>query len=119
MTCKSLLIRSFTKCVSIVFALALTLFTNSKAWSQPTVPFTVNNNSAYTDANVYVAVVGIINGNHVWIDTKTSAVHLMSASDNTVAGPVIGGNNGPTCTCHYHCWRFCRTNHRLFNGYSG
>ena len=95
MTCKHLLIRSFTNRFSIVFAFALTLLTNSKAFSQNTVPFTVNNNSTYTDANVYVAVVGIINGNHVWIDTKTSSVHLMSASDNTVAGPVIGGNQGP------------------------
>ena len=70
------------------------LFVNH-TWSQSTVPFTLYNNSAFTDANVYVAVVGIINDNHVWLDTKTGAVRLMSVADNTVAGPVIGGNQGP------------------------
>jgi hypothetical protein len=70
------------------------LFVNH-TWSQSTVPFTLYNNSAFSDANVYVAVVGIINDNHVWLDTKTGAVRLMSASDNTVPGPVIGGNQGP------------------------
>jgi hypothetical protein len=78
--------------------LALVLFSflmAGNSWSQPIVPFTFNNNSAFSDASVYVAVVGIINDNHVWIDTKTGAVRPMSASDNTVAGPVIGGNQGP------------------------
>lgn len=79
----------------LAFVLVLTLLTNSNAWSQNTVPFTLYNNSAYTDANVYVAVVGIVDGNHVWIDTKTGTVKLMNAADNTVQGPVIGGNQGP------------------------
>jgi hypothetical protein len=79
----------------LAWMLTLFLFTGSKVHSQSTVPFTLYNNSSYTDANVYVAVVGIINGNFVWIDAKTGAVHLMSASDNTVSGPVIGGNQGP------------------------
>ncbi|MBO9203198.1 MULTISPECIES: beta-1,3-glucanase family protein [Niastella] len=70
------------------------LFVNNTR-SQSTVPFTLYNNSSFTDANVYVAVVGIINDNHVWLDTKTGTVRLMSVSDNTVAGPVIGGNQGP------------------------
>jgi hypothetical protein len=76
------------------------LFVNY-TWSQSTVPFTFNNNSAYTDANVYVAVVGIINDNHVWLDTKTGAVRLMNVADNTVAGPVIGGNQGPGNNARY------------------
>src|SRR5689334_22195051 len=75
--------------------LLLSLFLVNHTWSQSTVPFTLYNNSAFTDANVYVAIVGIINDNHVWIDAKTGAVRLMSVSDNTVAGPVIGGNQGP------------------------
>ena len=86
---------AFRKKAGLVFLLVFSLLTNSKSWSQSTVPFTLYNNSSYTDANVYVAVVGIVNGNHVWIDAKTGAVRLMNASDNTVAGPVIGGNQGP------------------------
>lgn len=77
-----------------VFMLLSFLFVNN-TFSQPIVPFTFSNNSAFSDANVYVAVVGIINGNHVWIDAKTGGVRLMNASDNTVAGPVLGGNQGP------------------------
>jgi hypothetical protein len=49
----------------------------------------------YTDANVYVGIVGKLNGNHVWINPKTGAVTLMNVSQNTVAGPVINGNQGP------------------------
>jgi len=75
--------------------LLCSLLTFGRAFSQTTVPFTLSNNSSYTDANVYVAVVGIINGNHVWIEPKTGAVNLMNTSYNTVAGPVIGGNQGP------------------------
>jgi len=79
----------------MAFLFTCALMANTNAWSQPTVPFTLNNNSAYTDANIYVGVVGIINDNHVWIDAKTGAVHLMNVSDNSVPGPVINGNQGP------------------------
>jgi len=67
------------------------------AMSQNTVPFTFVNNSAgaYTDANIYVAIVGIQGSNHVWIDCKTGAVKLMQTSDNTVQGPVLNGDQGP------------------------
>ena len=87
-------LRVFSKSRRIALLLLSFLFVNH-TWSQTTLPFTVYNNSAYADASVYVAVVGIINDNHVWIDARTGAVHLMNASDNTVAGPVIGGNQGP------------------------
>src|SRR5690349_17348331 len=86
---------AFRRKAGLVFLLVFSLLATSKSWSQSTVPFTLYNNSSYTDANVYVAVVGIVNGNHMWIDAKTGSVRLMNASDNTVAGPVIGGNQGP------------------------
>lgn len=92
---KPFLMRALGKSISAFLLLTSALLAGTKASSQTTVPFTLSNNSAYTDANVYVAVIGQINGNFVWIDTKTSTVHLMSASDNTVAGPVINGNEGP------------------------
>ncbi|TWV95118.1 beta-1,3-glucanase family protein [Chitinophaga pinensis] len=82
-------------CTHLVLLLALTLSLQSSVQAQTTVPFTLSNNSAYADANVYVAVVGIINDNHVWINPKTGAVNLMSVSNNTVQGPVINGNQGP------------------------
>ena len=78
----------------LVFVLALTISV-STVKAQTTVPFTLYNNSAYADGNVYVAIVGIINDNHVWINAKTGAVNQMSPSYNTVPGPVIGGNQGP------------------------
>jgi hypothetical protein len=93
-TTRAFYLRVFSKSRLIGLLLLSFLFVNH-TWSQTTVPFTLYNNSAYADASVYVAVVGIINDNHVWIDARTGTVHLMSASDNTVAGPVIGGNQGP------------------------
>jgi len=58
-----------------------------------TLPFTIANNSVYPDDQVYVAIVGITDG-HVWIDAVTGQVNPMSVADNTMAGPVIGGNSG-------------------------
>lgn len=82
-------------CTHLVLLLGLTISLQSSVQAQTTVPFTLSNNSAYADANVYVAVVGIINDNHVWINPKTGAVNLMSVSNNTVQGPVNNGNQGP------------------------
>ena len=82
-------------CTLLAFVLALTISAGSKVQAQSPVPFTLYNNSAYADANVYVAIVGIINDNHVWLDPKTGAVNLMNVSNNTVQGPVINGNQGP------------------------
>lgn len=87
------LVRAY--CAHLVLLLALAISANSHVQAQSAVPFTLSNNSAYADANVYVAVIGIINGNHVWINPKTGAVNLMNASNNTVPGPVINGNMGP------------------------
>jgi Beta-1,3-glucanase/Carbohydrate binding module (family 6) len=76
--------------------LMLTLLSNV-AWSQATVPFTVVNrsNPAIADANIFVAVVGMQNGAHVWLDTKTGQIKPMSVADNTVQGPTPNGNMGP------------------------
>ncbi|MDJ1471052.1 beta-1,3-glucanase family protein [Xanthocytophaga flava] len=79
----------------VVTLFAALLVFPSQAWSQTTVPFTLANNSTYADANVYVAVVGIVNGNHSWIDCKTSTIHTMSTADNTVQGPIPNGDAGP------------------------
>src|SRR5262245_31201560 len=75
--------------------MTLSFLTTLKAKAQSPVPYTLTNNSAYTDANIYVAIVGKINGNHVWVNPRNGAVNQMSTADNTVQGPVIGGNQGP------------------------
>jgi hypothetical protein len=96
MKIKLLCTRAFWKGRKIAMALALALVSGI-AWSQPTVPFTLVNrsNPAIADANIFVAVVGMQNGAHVWIDTKTGQVRPMSVSDNTVQGPTPNGNMGP------------------------
>lgn len=81
---------------SRIMAVCFTItFIANAAWGQNTVPYTFYNNSQFTDANVYVAIVGIVNGNHSWIDCKTGTVRLMQTSDNTVQGPIINGDGGP------------------------
>lgn len=62
--------------------------------SSQTLPYTFTNDSDYPDDQVYVAIVGITGG-HVWVDPIDGSVHQMSLADNTVAGPVNGGNMGP------------------------
>jgi hypothetical protein len=71
------------------------LMTIGSVFAQSNVPFTLYNNSTFTDANIFVAVVGKQGGNHVWIDTRTSTVRLMQSSDNTVQGPIVNGDGGP------------------------
>lgn len=73
-------------------------------WAQ-TLPYLVENNSVYPDNQVFVAIVGITDG-HVWVDPATGQVHPMSQSDNTVQGPVNGGNQGPGGDGKYaNCFR--------------
>ncbi|MVT42387.1 carbohydrate-binding protein [Chitinophaga oryziterrae] len=95
MKTRSLLSLIRVLCTRMAFLFALTISVKSNVQAQTTVPFTLSNNSSYADGNVYVAIVGIVNNNFVWIDPKTSAVNLMSVSNNTVPGPVINGNTGP------------------------
>lgn len=80
-----------------VAALLLISLLSNVALSQPTVPFTLVNrsNPAIADANIFVAVVGMQNGAHVWLDTKTGQIRPMNVSDNTVQGPTPNGNQGP------------------------
>lgn len=63
-------------------------------YAQSTLPYTFVNHSSFPDDQVYIAVIGITGG-HVWIDGSNGQVKQMSASDNTVQGPVNGGNKGP------------------------
>ncbi len=70
-----------------------------------TLPYEVENNSDFPDDQVYIAIVGITDG-HVWVDPVTGQVNQMSVSDNTVPGPVIGGNQGPGNNALYaNCFR--------------
>jgi hypothetical protein len=79
---------------SCLAALLFLLVTGATSRSQ-TLPYTFNNKSTLGDNALYMAVVGIINDEHVWVDCKTSTVYPMSASYNTVSGPVNGGDMGP------------------------
>jgi hypothetical protein len=80
----------------ILLSLILTLLlTTGGVKAQSPIPYTFTNNSAYADANVYIAIIGIVNGNSVWVNPKNGSVNVLSTSNNTVPGPVIGGNQGP------------------------
>ncbi len=78
--------------------LALSVMLCNVLFSQ-NIPFEIKNNSPYNDNELYVAIVGEDlsgpPGAHVWVDMTTGNQMPMSASYNTVAGPVYGGNKGP------------------------
>ena len=85
-----------------LYCLLIMAFTMTQA---QTLPYQITNNSDYSDSEVYVAIVGITGG-HVWVDPVTGQVHQMSQSDNTVPGPVYGGNMGPGNNALYaNCFR--------------
>lgn len=75
------------------FAIACFLSAMAVSYAQ-TLPYTFVNNSEYSDDEIYVAIVGITDG-HVWVDAATGDVNAMSTSDNTIAGPVYNGEQGP------------------------
>lgn len=66
-----------------------------------TLPYQFSNNSPFADTEIYVAVVGKVDTTHCWIDCKTGEVKTMQVSDNTVTGPVYGGNKGPGANALY------------------
>ncbi len=69
------------------------------AQSPSPMPFTIENNSEFSDDELYVAIVGEDlsgpPGAYVWVDMKTGQQMPMDASYNTVQGPMYGGNKGP------------------------
>jgi len=58
-------------------------------------PYELVNSSEYSDDEIYVGLVGKIDGTDVWIDMATGDINEMKASDNTLQGPMNNGNKGP------------------------
>lgn len=85
-----------------VLALLSLLLSPLGSRAQGSIPFVIANNSPYSDASLYVAIVGINPaGSHVWIDARTGAVNPMSSSYNTVLGPTYNGATGPGGNSRY------------------
>lgn len=63
------------------------VFTNS-LFAQLTLPYTFENNSEYSDSEIYIGLVGKINPTgDVWMDMNDSSIVEMSADYNTLDGP--------------------------------
>ncbi len=84
---------TFENGTAILFFMGLLFLFGSITQAQ-TLPYEITNNSEYSDDEIYVAIVGITDG-HVWVDAVTGQVNRMDSSNNTVQGPIIGGNQGP------------------------
>ena len=98
-----LMMNSWSKTMKM--ALYCLIFLTTLGLNAQTLPYQITNNSDYSDDQIYVAIVGITGG-HVWVDPTNGQVHQMSQSDNTVQGPVIGGNQGPgTNGLYANCFR--------------
>ena len=85
-------IKRFVLLIALVNAI---IVSTSQFSNGQTLPYTFKNNTSFADDEIYIAMVGIINGGNVWINCKTSSVNQMSLSDNTVQGPIYSGNKGP------------------------
>lgn len=68
-------------------------------------PVEIINTTGLPNDSVYVAVVGEDltgpPGNFVWVDLLTGLQKQMSISDNTIDGPIYGGNMGPGGNAKY------------------
>ncbi|MDA7745938.1 beta-1,3-glucanase family protein [Psychromonas sp.] len=58
-------------------------------------PYEIINLSEFSDEEIYVALVGKIDGTDVWMDMATGEINEMQKSDNTLQGPIHNGNKGP------------------------
>ena len=70
------------------------LMNNAAAQTLP-LPYEIINSSEYSDDEIYVGLVGKIDGTDVWIDMATGDINEMKLSDNTLQGPINNGNKGP------------------------
>ena len=90
----------------IIFSAVFVALLACASFAQTTLPYKFDNKSTYAADQIYIAVIGIVKGKHVWLDPKTGALNDMAVSDNTVQGPVIGGNRGPGLDGKYaDCFR--------------
>ena len=58
-------------------------------------PYEITNVSEFSDDEIYMGLVGKIDGTDVWIDMATGDINEMKLSDNTLQGPIHNGNKGP------------------------
>ena len=62
------------------------------------IPVQIVNESGLSNDSIYVAIVGqdlTTNRNFIWVDVLSGQQNFMSISNNTVQGPIYGGNGGP------------------------
>ena len=79
-----------------IFFLIGSVFYISTAVAQTLpLPYEISNLSQYSDEEIYVAMVGKIDGTDVWMDMATGELHEMKKSDNTLQAPIHNGNKGP------------------------
>ena len=75
---------TFKQAFICLFCLCNSLIINA----QLTIPYTFENNSRYSDNEIYIGLVGkTLETGDVWMDMSSSELQEMSASDNTIPGP--------------------------------
>ncbi|MBQ0735571.1 beta-1,3-glucanase family protein [Aquimarina celericrescens] len=95
------------RCLSKLFLAIMLCFSAFTIMAQR-LPYTIENNSEFQDNEVFVAVVGeeLPGGKFIWVDPANGQINRMSRSDNTIQGPIIGGNQGPGLNGKYaNCFR--------------
>ncbi len=76
-----------SKLKSIVY-IALFFLGNYITGQELTIPYTFENNSEYSDSEIYIGLVGKFDeGIDVWMQLTDSSLQEMNADDNTVSGP--------------------------------
>jgi len=81
--------------IPILLLLLSSFFMNTVHAQTLPLPYVINNLSEFSDDEIYVALVGKIDGTDVWIDMSTGDVKEMKVTDNTLQGPIFNGNRGP------------------------
>ena len=71
-----------------IFTFSLWILVIKVSFAQLTLPYVFENNSRYSDEEIYIGLVGKTSElGDVWMDMSTSEIKVMSADDNTIPGP--------------------------------
>ena len=89
----------------LFFVWTLVFLCNTSIYAQYSIPVKIVNTTGLPDDSLFVAIVGEDlsgpPGKFVWVDVLSGQQKPMSLSDNTIDGPVYGGNMGPGGNAKY------------------
>ena len=89
----------------ITSTLMLFLTTSLMMSHAQNLPFQIDNRSIYPDNQVYIALLGRVDDQSVWLDVTNGQIHPINTSFNTIQGPNYGSLGAGGSSMYANCFR--------------